>query len=115
MSLREAIEAAIRSRVEEVAPGLVGDLWGRKRLAVLYPRLTLPRRDTRIEGQVEVWLMADTPDQLPTEWLARAVIAPFEITDGAQNARLWLSSIDERADEMKVAARLLFDITITET
>ncbi|WP_043700666.1 hypothetical protein [Tepidimonas taiwanensis] len=114
MSLRDEIEAAIRWHVEQVAVGLVGDLWGNKRLAVLYPRLALPRRDTRIEGQVEVWLLADTPDQLPTERLARACIAPFEVTDGAQNARLWLSSIEERVDEMKVAARLLFDITITE-
>ncbi len=114
MSLRDVIEAAIRARVEAVAPGLVGDLWGRERLAVLYPRLTLPRRDGRIEGQIDVWLLAETPDQMPTERLARAFIAPFEVMAGLERARLWLSSIEERVDEMKVAARLLFDITITE-
>ncbi len=114
MSLRRAMETAIRQRVEQAAPGLVGDLWGRERLTVLYPRLAMPRRDTRIEGQVEVWLLAETPEALPTDAVAGALIAPFEVTDGRQRARLWLASIEERVDDLKVAARLVFDITITE-
>lgn len=107
MSLRDAVEALIKSRVQAAAPHLVGDLWGRLRLAVTFPRIEI-KSSGALTGDAEAWLIAERFDDLPADALIAALRQPMQ--DAAGGLRLRLAGWREEAGEMAVTGRLIFTV-----
>lgn len=107
MSLRARVEDVIRTRVAAAAPGLAGDLWGRLRLTVVFPRLEV-RSHGALTGTAEAWLAAERFDELPVDALIAALRAP--IHDASGGLRLRLEEWREETGEMIVSARLIFSM-----
>ncbi len=76
--MRAALEAAIRARIQQVAPQLVGDLRGRERVTVLITRLEVPLASGILNGEAEAALFADTPDAFEITALVRAFDDPIQ-------------------------------------
>lgn len=107
MSLRQSVETLIRDRVQAVAPHLAGDLWGRMRLTVTFPRIDAKSAGA-LTGEAEAWLIAERFDDLPVDALIAALRQPMQ--DAASGIRLRLTGWREEAGEMAVTGRLVFTV-----
>ncbi len=112
--MRAALEAAIRARIQQAAPALVGDLWGRERVTVLITRLEVPLSSGILAGEAEAALFADTPDAFDITALVRAFDDPIQFpkTETAFGCRARLTRIQERIEEMTAVCRLAFAIEV---
>jgi hypothetical protein len=109
-AVRAALEAEIRIRVQQAAPQLVGDLWGRERVTVAFERL-------RLEGGI--WcgtvvceLYSDELDVIPVDTLIGLCLHPVSIDTPNAAALLELYEIKESLVDGYAICQLLFKCTL---
>ncbi len=112
--MRQALEAAIRARIEAVAPQLVGDLWGRKQVTLLITRLSISATSRAAEGEAQAVLFSDTPDAFPVDGLIGALREPVSVTGQDFRLRARLTQLSERIEEMQAVCRLTFAIEVMQ-
>lgn len=112
--MRAALEAAIRARIEAVAPQLVGDLWGRQQITLLITRLSISATSRAAEGEAQAVLLADTPDAFPVDALIGALREPLSVFGPDYRLRARLSQLSERIEEMQAVCRLTFAIEVMQ-
>jgi len=112
--VRAELEAAIRARIQQAAPALVGDLWGRERVTLIITRLDVPLASGILNGEAEAILMADTPDAFDLTALVRAFDDPIQFpkTETAFGCRARLVRIHERIEEMTAVCRMTLAIEV---
>jgi hypothetical protein len=114
--VRTALEAEIRGRVQQAAPQLVGDLWGRERVTLIITRLDVPLASGILHGEAEAWLFAESPDAFDIAAIVQAFETPIQIanTPGQLGCRARLIRIAERIEEMTASCRLTFALELTK-
>jgi hypothetical protein len=108
--VRAALEAEIRNRVQQAAPQLVGDLWGRERVTVAFERLRLEGGIWR--GTVVCELYSDALDVIPVDTLTGICLHPVSIDTPNATALLELYEICERMADGYAICQLLFKCTL---
>lgn len=112
--MRAQLEAAIRARIEAVAPDLIGDLWGRRQITLLITRLAVSTTSRAAEGEAQAVLLADTPDAFPVDGLIAALREPVSVSGPDFRLRARLTQIAERIEEMQAVCRLTFAIEVMQ-
>jgi hypothetical protein len=103
--VRAALEAEIRGRVQQAAPQLVGDLWGRERVTVAFERLRIAADG--VEAQVICELYADSVDAFPVAELVAVMLRPIALA-GPLGLVLHLEEVVERLAEGMAVCQLRF-------
>lgn len=112
--MRSELEAAIRGRIEAVAPQLVGDLWGRQKVTILITRLDVSSTSRAADGEAQAMLFADTPDAFPVDALIASLREPLSINGSGYRLRARLTGIAERIEEMHAVCRIYLAIEVMQ-
>lgn len=112
--MRAQLEAAIRARIEAVAPQLIGDLWGRRQVTLLITRLDISATSRAADGEAQAVLMAETPDAFPVDALIEALRDPVSVSGAAFRLRARLTGLAERIEDMAAICRLTFTIEVMQ-
>ncbi|TCS70765.1 hypothetical protein EDC61_11492 [Sulfuritortus calidifontis] len=112
--MRQALEAAIRARIEAVAPALICDLWGRQQVTLLITRLAISATSRAAEGEAQAVLMAETPDAFPVDAMLEALRDPIFVSGATFRLRARLTSLAERIEDMAAVCRLTFTIEVMQ-